>query len=119
MQYGNTLDEYCEFLLKENSGDYANSWLFGDTNTNEILRIELGLKYHNIERTKNGYFIGFNSVYDERIRNLEVQNSGFYDIRRHQGARLVRLGDLMDEYKGRINIEVAKKIISDHYDVCM
>jgi hypothetical protein len=117
MQYGNSLDEYCDILLHENSGDYANSWLFGDTNTNEILRIELGLKYHNIERTKNGYFIGFNSVYDERIRNLEVQNSGFYDIRRHQGARLVRLGDLMDEHKGKINIDIAKKIISDHYDV--
>lgn len=117
MQYGNTLDEYCKILLHENSGDYANSWLFGDTNTNEILRIELGLKYHNIERTKNGFFIGFNAPYDERIRNLEVENSGFYDIRRHQGARLVRLGDLMDEHKGKINIDIAKKIISDHYDV--
>jgi hypothetical protein len=117
MQYGNTLDDYCEILLHENSGDYANSWLFADTNVNEILRIELGLKYHNIERTKNGYFIGFNAPYDERIRNLEVNNSGFYDIRRHQGARLVRLGDLMDEYKGKINIDIAKKIIGDHYDV--
>ena len=117
MQYGNSLDEYCEILLHENSGDYANSWLFGDTNTNEILRIELGLKYHNVERTKNGFFIGFNAPYDERIRNLEVQNSGFYDIRRHQGARLVRLGDLMDQHKGKINIEIAKQIISDHYDV--
>lgn len=117
MQYGNSLDEYCDILLHENSGDYANSWLFGDTNTNEILRIELGLKYHNIERTKNGFFIGFNAPYDERIRNLEVQNSGFYDIRRHQGARMVRLGDLMDEHKGKINIDIAKKIISDHYDV--
>lgn len=117
MQYGNSLDEYCEILLKENSGDYANSWLFGDTNSNEILRIELGLKFHNIERTKNGYFIGFNAPYDERIRNLEVVNSGFYDIRRHQGARLVRLEDLMDQHKGKINIDIAKKIISDHYDV--
>lgn len=117
MQYGNNLDQYIEFLLKGNSGDYANSWLFGDTNTNEILRIELGLKYHNVERTKNGFFIGFNAPYDERIRNLEVKNSGFYDIRRHQGARKVRLGDLMDEYKGKLNIEIAKKIISDHYDV--
>jgi len=117
MQYGNTLDEYCEILLEGNSGDYANSWLFGDINENEILRIELGLKYHNIERTKNGYFIGFNAPYDEKIRNLEVHNSGFYDIRRHQGARLVRLGDLMDEHKGKINIDIAKKIISDHYDV--
>jgi len=117
MQYGNTLDEYCEILLKGNSGDYANSWLFGDINTNEILRIELGLKHHNIERTKNGFFIGFNAPYDEKIRNLEVQNSGFYDVRRHQGARLVRLGDLMDEHKGKINIDIAKKIIADHYDV--
>jgi hypothetical protein len=117
MQYGNSLDEYCEILLHENSGDYASSWLFGDTNSNEILRIELGLKYHNIERTKNGFFIGFNATYDERIRNLECNNSGFYDVRRHQGARLVRLGDLMDEHKGKLNIDVAKKIIGDHYDV--
>lgn len=117
MQYGNSLDEYCSILLNENSGDYANSWLFGDINSNEILRIELGLKYHNIERTKNGYFIGFNSTYDERIRNLEVVNSGFYDIRRHQGARMVRLEELMDQHKGKINIEIAKQIIADHYDV--
>jgi hypothetical protein len=117
MQYGNTLDEYCEILLHENSGDYANSWLFGDINSNEILRIELGLKYHNIEKTKNGFFIGFNAPYDEKIRNLEVNNSGFYDVRRHQGARQVRLGELMDEHKGKLNIEVAQKIIGDHYDV--
>ena len=117
MQYGDTLDDYVKYLLDGNSGDYANSWLFGDTNTNEILRIELGLNYHNIERTKNGFFIGFNAPYSSEIRNLECINSGFYDVRRHQGARKVRLGDLMDEYKGKINIEIAKKIISDHYDV--
>ena len=117
MQYGNTLDEYVDILLKENSGDYANSWLFGDINTNEILRIELGLKFHNIERTKNGYFIGFNAPYDPQIRNLECNNSGMYDIRRHQGARHVRLEELMDKHKGKINIEIAKEIIADHYDV--
>ncbi len=117
MQYGNTLDDYTKILLHENSGDYANSWLFGDTNTNEILRLELGLKYHNIERTKNGYFIGFNAPYDPKIRNLECANTGFDDIRRHQGARRVRLADLMDENKGKLNIDIAQKIISDHYDV--
>ena len=82
MQYANTLDDYVAFLKKENSGDYANSWLIGDTKHKEIMRIELGLEYVNVERKKNGYFIGFNAPYDERIRNLEVQNSGFYDIRR-------------------------------------
>jgi hypothetical protein len=117
MQYGKTLDDYVEILLDENSGDYANSWLFGDTTTNEILRIELGLEFHNVERTKNGYFIGFNATYDPQIRNIECVNSGFYDVRRHQGARYVRLSELMDEHKGKLNLDVAKKIIADHYDV--
>jgi len=117
MQYGKTLDDYVEILLDGNSGDYANSWLFGDTNTNEIMRLELGLKFHNVERTKNGYFIGFNATYDPQIRNIECINSGFYDIRRHQGARYVRLNELMDENKGKLNVDIAKKIIADHYDV--
>jgi len=117
MQYGNTLDDYVDILLDGNSGDYANSWLFGDTNTNEIMRLELGLKYHDTSRTKNGYFIGFNAPYDPRIRNLECANTGFDDIRRHQGARRVRLDDLMDEYKGKLNLDVAKIILADHYDV--
>ena len=117
MQYGNTLDDYTKILLDGNSGDYANSWLFGDANTNEILRIELGLKYHNIERTNNGVFIGFNSTYDARIRNLECSDTGFDDIRRHQGSRKVRLADLMEQHKGKINIRVAQEIIADHYDV--
>jgi len=117
MQYGNNLDDYEQMLLDGNSGDYANSWLFADTNTNEIMRIELGLRFHNTERTKDGYFIGFNAPYDPRIRNLECVNTGFDDIRRHQGARRVRLSDLMDQFKGKLNIEVAKQIIGDHYDV--
>jgi len=116
MQYGDTLDDYVKILLDGNSGDYANSWLFGDTNTNEILRIELGLKYHNVERTKNGYFIGFNAPYDPRIRNLECVNTGFDDLRRHQGARRVRLADLMDKHKGKLNIDIAQQIMGDHYD---
>ena len=117
MQYGNTIDDCVDFLLKGNSGDYANTWYFGDINTNEIMRFELGLKYHNIERTMNGYYIGFNATYDPRIRNIECVNTGFDDIRRHQGARRVRLDDLVQEYKGKLNIEIAKRIISDHYDV--
>ena len=117
MQYASTIDGYISFLVNGNSGDYANSWLFADTKTNEIARIELGLKYHSVDRTKNGYLIGFNAPYDPRIRITEVSNSGFYDIRRHQGARRVRLEQLMEKYKGSITIETAKNILADHYDV--
>ncbi len=117
MQYGNNLDDYEKMLLDGNSGDYANSWLFGDTKKNEIMRIELGLRFHNTERTNNGYFIGFNAPYDPRIRNLECVNTGIDDVRRHQGARKVRLADLMDSNKGKLNVEIAKQIMADHYDV--
>ena len=48
---------------------------------------------------------------------MECANTGFDDIRRHQGARRVRLDDLLDHWKGKIDIEIAKKILSDHYDV--
>jgi hypothetical protein len=117
MQYASNIDESISLLVNGNSGDYANSWLFGDTKTNEIARIELGLKYFSVSRSKNGYLIGFNSVYDPRMRNLEIHNSGFYDLRRHQGARRVRLSQLMNKHKGKINIEIAKQIMADHYDV--
>jgi hypothetical protein len=117
MQYGNSLDEYVKILIEGNSGDYANSWLLGDIHTNEIMRFELGLKFNNIERTNNGYFFGCNFAFDPRIRNLECGNSGYCDIRRHQGSRQVRLPDLIDMHKGRINVEVAKEIIADHFDV--
>lgn len=117
MQYGNSLDDYVEILLNGNSGDYANQWMFADIHTNEIMAFELGLKYHNIKRTKNGYFIGHNAPYDPKIRNLECVNTGFNDIRRHNGSRKVILDDLMTENKGKIDIHVAKQIISNHYDV--
>lgn len=117
MQYAKTLDQYVEMLVKNNSGDYANSWLIGDTNNNEIMRIELGLKFVNVERKKNGYFIGYNGPDDPRIRNLECSNTGYDDVRRHQGARKVRLEELMEEHKGKINIKIAQEIIADHYDV--
>ena len=117
MQYGNTLDECLNYIKQNNGGDYANSWLIGDTKTNTIMRIELGLDYINVEKKKDGYFIGFNATYDPRIRNLECNNTGYNDVRRHQGARKVRLTQLMKEYKGKIDVKIGEEILADHYDV--
>ena len=117
MQYEDTLDGVLKTLKHNNSGDYANSWLVGDTKTNTIMRIELGLEYINVEKKTDGYFIGFNAPDDPRIRNLECVNTGYYDIRRHQGARRVRLTELMEEHKGKIDVAIGEKIVADHYDV--
>jgi hypothetical protein len=117
MQYAKTLDECTTYLTTNNSGDYANSWLIGDTKTNTIMRIELGLKYVNVEKKTNGYFIGYNAPEDVRIRNLECVNTGYDDIRRHQGARRVRLTQFMEEYKGKLDLKLGQEILADHYDV--
>ena len=135
MQYGRTLEEYAERLQKRNSGDYACSWMFGDVGAPRIMRVELGLNYVNVETTKNGVFLGFNSTYDERIRNIECSSSmsdkanhatgtgmidggasGFRDVSSSIGNRRVQLEKLAEKYRGRIDTDVVKRILADHYD---
>jgi len=117
VQYADSLDSFVSIFKEDNNGGYANTWLVGDIATGEIMHYEAGLKFHKIDRLMDGYFTGFNAPLDPRIRNFECTNSGFADIRRHQGSRQVRLPQLMETYKGRLNLENAKEILSDHYDV--
>jgi dipeptidyl aminopeptidase/acylaminoacyl peptidase len=117
MQYADTLDDFVELMEKSNNGGYANSWLLGDVNTGEIVRFELGLEYQSVERTKDGYFVGFNAANDPRIRNLETSGSGYYDVRMPSGARRVRLTQLMEQHDGEIDLQLAQDILADHYDV--
>ena len=144
MQYGKTLEEYAERLQKRNSGDYACSWMFGDTRANggggkpRIMRVELGLNYVNVETTRDGFFVGFNSTYDERIRNIECSGAlsskaastgatgvgmidgaggdGFRDITSSIGNRRVQLEKLAEKYRGRMDTSVVKRVLADHYD---
>lgn len=117
VQYADSLDSFVDLFWKNNNGGYANTWLVGDTATNEIMRFEGGLKFYKVDKTADGYFAGFNAPLDPRIQNFECSNSGFADIRRHQGARQVRIPQLMEQYKGKVDNEIAKKILADHYDV--
>jgi len=117
MQYANNIDEFIKIITKDNNGGNPASWLIGDTKTNEIVKYELGLKFQNIQRKKDGYFFGANCAEDPFIRNLECSDQGYNDIRRHTGARRVRIPQLLEIYKGKIDIEIAKKIMSDHYDI--
>lgn len=117
MQYSEDLTQFVEIMKKNNNGGYANTWLIGDTHTGEIMRYELGLQFYNVTMTKNGSFIGYNAPLDPRIRNLECSNTGYADIRRHQGARQVRLAELMAEHHGRLDTETGKIILADHHDV--
>ena len=117
-QYADTLDEWVKTMQTGNNGGYANSWLLADADSREIMRFEQGLKYQSVERTDDGFYVGFNGATNPKIRNLECGgDSTFYDIRTPTGARRVRLTQLMNENRGLIDAEVAKAILADHYDV--
>jgi hypothetical protein len=114
-QYASTIDEWCEIMKTGNNGGYANAWLIGDINTNEIARLELGLKYVGFEKKKDGYFVGSNVAEDLRILRFETKTSEM-DIKNSSVARRVRWKQLMKENAGKINLELAKEFEADHYD---
>jgi len=116
MQYANDINEWAKIMIDKNSGAYANSWLIGDINTGEIARLELGLKYHNLEKKTNGYFAGSNVPEDLKILRIETSVS-YDDIRNCCVARRVRWEQIMRENYGKITAETAKKLLADHYDV--
>ena len=114
-QYASTIDEWCGIMKTGNNGGYANAWLIGDINTNEIARLELGLKYIGYEKKKDGYFVGSNVAEDQRILRFETKISET-DIRISSIARRVRWKQLMKENAGKINVDLARKFEADHYD---
>ena len=117
MQYGDSIDSYNKIMLRDNAGDYACSWLFGNINTNEIGLLEIGLKKHNIKKTKNGLFYGMNSAVGDELRETETNDTTLYDLSDSSGARNYRFDQLLNnEYYGKINTENAKIILSDHFN---
>ena len=116
MQYADSIDEWAKIMIENNSGAYANSWLLGDIKTGQIARLELGLKHHSLERKKNGYFAGSNVTENMKVLRMETKAS-WDDVRDRHVARRVRWKQLMKEHYGKIDTELAKQLLADHYDV--
>lgn len=116
MQYASNLDEFMKLLIEGNNGGYANTWLLGDVRSNEIARLELGLKHHSIERTRDGFYAGSNIT--ENIPLLRDETEADFDnIKRADIARRVRWLELFDKWSGKVDVERAKLMLADHYDV--
>ena len=115
-QYASSLEEWCEIMKKGNNGGYANAWLLGDINTNEIARLELGLKCVAFEKKKDGYFIGSNVAEDLKLLRLETKVEET-NIKYSGVARRVRWKQLMKQFAGKIDAEQAQAFEGDHLDV--
>ncbi len=114
-QYANSIDEWCTMMKEGNNGGYANAWLIGDIKTNEIARLEIGLKNIGFEKKKDGYFVGSNVAEDLKLLRRETK-SNETNIKSSSVARRVRWKQLMKEYAGKINLDLAERFEADHYD---
>jgi len=117
MQYASTIDEWLEIMIEGANGEYSNDWLIGDAKTNEIACLELGLKSHQVWRKKDGYLMSSNIAQDPEVR--KETNFPYDDPQTSMASRWNRWQQLLEENYGKIDEEMAKKLISDHFDVTL
>jgi hypothetical protein len=103
-------------MICDNNGALANSWLIGDIKTGEIACLDLGLKYHHLARKTSGYFTGSNIPDNGEVLLYET-SIPYDDIRNNDVSRRERWKQLMKKYYGKIDVENAKTMLGDHYDV--
>ena len=66
-QYASNIDDVIKIFVTGNNGGYANDWLIGDTKTNEVAKLELGLKNYRVWRSKDTAIIGSNFASDTKL----------------------------------------------------
>jgi len=114
-QYANSIDDFVKLMTTGNNGGYANDWLVGDTKTNEIARLELGLKNFKVWRTKDGIYTGSNFPSDAKLIAEETTFQPS-DSTNSPNSRRRRWEKLTNEYKGKIDAETGKMIEGDSYN---
>jgi len=120
IQYSDSIDEMVNCLLKKNNGLMANDWLMGDTKTGEIASLELALRHHGLTRTKNGFIWSCNNAKNEKVRWELNSFFGLGFLGRVIGktfkpdVRDIKFEELLNEHNGKIDVDVAKKIMSTH-----
>jgi hypothetical protein len=115
LEYSASIDDFARIMKEGNNGGYANNWLVADRKTNEIADLELGLKNVNLERSKNGYFVGSNFPVNETLAREETAFP-VGDPSNSANARRIRWQQLMEENKGKIDVAAAERFLADHYD---
>ncbi len=115
MQYASSIDDFYRIMTEGNNGGYANNWLVADRKTKEIASLELGLKNVTLQRTMDGYFVGSNFPVNEKLAREET-DFPMKDYSESANARHIRWDALMEENKGRIDVIVGQRLLSDHYD---
>jgi hypothetical protein len=115
-QYSNSIDDVIKYFTVGNNGGYANDWLIGDTKTNEVAKLELGLKNYRVWRSKDTAMIGSNFPSDEKLIKEET-TFNINDNTTSPNARKLRMEQLvLVDLKGKLDVETGKQVEGDHMD---
>lgn len=114
-QFAGSIDDVYRWLLKSSNGAYANTWLIGDINTNEIAKLELGLKNAILHRSTQGAYFGSNFPEDAKLIAEECPDFK-YDANDGTEVRRARWAAVLSEHKGHIDAEAAKSFMGDTVD---
>ena len=114
-QYAKNIDDFVRIMTDRNNGGYANDWLVGDTKTNEIARLELGLKHHRVWRTKDGILYGSNFPLDEKVTKEET-NFDPTVLDTSATSRRLRWEEAGESAKGKLDAGTAMRLVGDHFD---
>ncbi|HAL82041.1 MAG TPA: peptidase C45 [Mucilaginibacter sp.] len=115
-QYSNSIDDFVKIMTTDNNGGYANDWLVGDTKTNEVAKLELGLINYKVWRSKDTAIIGSNFAIDPKLIKEETtfdvnDKTTSPNVRRKRMEKLVNV-----DYKGKLDESTGKTIEGDTYD---
>ena len=116
LQYAGSIDEYTNIILDGNNGGYANDWLLGDQKTGEIAQLELGLRAHQLWKTKDGVLAGSNWARDLQVLKEDAPQFDPADKESSPNARRARWDELLKENKGKIDVALAQQMLGDHRD---
>jgi Phospholipase B len=115
-QYSNSIDDVIKIFITGNNGGYANDWLIGDTKTNEVAKLELGLKDYRVWRSADTAMIGSNFPSDPKL----IRDETTFDVNdpaSSPNARKKRMDQLvLVEMKGKLDVANGKLIEADHVD---
>jgi hypothetical protein len=115
-QYANNIDDVIRIFVTGNNGGYANDWLIGDIKTNEVAKLELGLKNHRVWRSKDTAMIGSNFASDPKLIAEETTFDAM-DLTTSPNARKTRMESfVISDLKGKLDEETGKQVEGDHLD---
>lgn len=115
-QYANSIDDVIKLFVTGNNGGYANDWLIGDTKTNEVAKLELGLKVYRVWRSKDTAITGSNFASDSLLIARETTFDPNDKTTSPNGRKLRMEELLLKDLKGKLDVETGKELEADHYD---